>query len=121
MLPFAIISITLALVLYSAGVWGERLSKNLRGWHVIIFWCGLVFDMIGTTLMGQIAGSFSFNLHSVTGVIAILLMLVHAIWATIVLFKGSERAKANFHKFSIVVWAIWLIPYFTGMFLGMGR
>jgi uncharacterized repeat protein (TIGR03987 family) len=46
-------------------------------------------------------------------------MLFHALWATYVLFKGDEEKKKFFHKFSIVVWAIWLVPYFIGMFIGM--
>jgi uncharacterized repeat protein (TIGR03987 family) len=55
----------------------------------------------------------------VTGVAAILLMIIHAIWATVVLVRKNERAIVNFHKFSVVVWAIWLIPYFSGVFMGM--
>jgi len=72
--------------------------------------------------MGKIAGSgFGINFHSVTGLLAILLMLFHALWATIVLKKNDEKAKASFHKFSIVVWTIWLIPFLSGMFYGMTR
>jgi uncharacterized repeat protein (TIGR03987 family) len=52
--------------------------------------------------------------------IAILLMLIHAIWATIVLIRKDEQAIVNFHKFSLVVWLIWLVPYFSGFFLSMG-
>jgi uncharacterized repeat protein (TIGR03987 family) len=48
-------------------------------------------------------------------------MLVHAIWATRVIIKQDESMKNKFHKFSIVVWLIWLIPYFGGMFLGMNK
>jgi uncharacterized repeat protein (TIGR03987 family) len=70
--------------------------------------------------MMELAGGLSFDLHGVTGVIAILLMLVHAIWATVVLLRKDERAIVNFHKFSLVVWLIWLVPYFSGFFLSMG-
>ena len=35
--------------------------------------------------------------------LAILLMLFHAIWATIVLVKKNEKMIINFHKFSIFV------------------
>ena len=56
---------------------------------------------------------------SVLKLIAIILMLIHAVWETIVLNRGSEKAKAIFHKFSLVVWFIWLIPYFVGMYIGM--
>ncbi|WP_131068215.1 molecular chaperone HtpG [Clostridioides difficile] len=37
----------------------------------------------------------------------------------LVSLKDDEEKKKFFHKFSIVVWTIWLVPYFIGMFIGM--
>ena len=120
MLIYAIISITCALVFYTAGVWGEKLSGGLKSWYVSIFLTGLVCDTLGTTLMGRIAGDgFAINFHGVTGLLAILLMLLHAVWATFVLARGSEKRKADFHRFSIVVWGIWLVPFISGAVFGM--
>ena len=51
---------------------------------------------------------------------AIVLMAVHAIWALIVLLRKDEKAIQNFHKFSVAVWVIWLIPYFSPMFFALG-
>jgi len=69
--------------------------------------------------MGKLAGSLiQFNFHGLTGLLAILLMLFHAIWATIVLIRKDEAQLVQFHKFSFVVWIIWLIPMVTGMILG---
>jgi uncharacterized repeat protein (TIGR03987 family) len=113
------ILISLALVFYSIGVWSERLAGRLKAWHLIFFWGGLVFDTTGTGIMMDMAGGLTFDLHGVTGVLAILLMIIHAIWASAVLVRRDERAILNFHKFSVVVWAIWLIPYFSGMVLPM--
>ncbi len=122
MLPYAVVSITLALVFYTVGVWSEKGQGELKGWHLVVFWIGLVFDTVGTTLMSKIAsGGFKFNFHGITGLLAIILMLFHAIWATVVLFKDDKKAKANFHKFSIVVWLIWLIPFISGAIFGMAR
>ncbi len=118
-LIFAIITITLALIFYSIGVWAEKLQKTLKGWHVAFFLLGLVCDTLGTNAMSQIAGGFSFTLHGVTGFVALVLMFIHALWAVMVLAKNDEIQKAKFHKFSLIVWLIWLIPYFLGMFLGM--
>lgn len=126
-LIIAIVFITSALILYTIGVFGERRANTLNKKHVIIFWCGLVCDTLGTLTMGQIAKSstqvvssgFTQTLHGITGFLAIVLMLFHAGWATYVLLKGDEEKKRFFHKFSIVVWTIWLIPYFIGMFIGM--
>jgi uncharacterized repeat protein (TIGR03987 family) len=115
----SMILITLALVFYSIGVWSERLAGRLKSWHLIFFWGGLVFDTIGTGMMMEMAGRLTADLHGLTGLLAIALMLVHAIWATIVLLRKDERAILNFHKFSLVVWLIWLVPYFSGFFLSM--
>lgn len=70
---------------------------------------------MGNILASVMKGEF----HGVTGVIAITLMFFHAVWATYVICKNDEIAKANFHKFSIVVWLIWLIPMFSPVFMGM--
>lgn len=119
MLVAAIICITLALVFYTVGVWSEKLQRGLKGRHLALFWAGLVFDTTGTTLMSKIAGGFELNFHGITGLLAIVLMIFHALWATLVLAKGSERSRANFHRFSLMVWAIWLVPYFSGMIFAM--
>ncbi len=49
-----------------------------------------------------------------TGALAVCLMAIHLCWAVIVLIRNRPSEKASFHKFSIIVWVIWLIPYFTG-------
>lgn len=113
------ILISLALVFYTIGVWSERFAGRLKGWHLIFFWGGLIFDTVGTGMMMEMAGGLTFDIHGVTGVLAILLMLVHAAWASIVLIRKDEKAIANFHKFSVLVWVIWLVPYFTGFFVSI--
>lgn len=119
-MPGAIITITLALFFYTAGVWSEKYDGSLKGWHVIVFWAGFAFDTIGTSLMGRFAAApLTFNFHSITGAVAIALMLFHAVWATCTLLKGTGIQKRNFHKFSVLVWIIWLIPYGSGMVVGM--
>lgn len=122
MLVFAIISITTALIFYTIGVWSEKWQGKLKKWHFIMFCLGLVFDTLGTTLMSELADSgFELNFHGVTGLLAIVLMFVHALWAAIVLMKNNEKSRNNFHRFSIVVWIIWLIPFISGAMLGMSR
>ncbi|AFS77869.1 putative membrane protein [Gottschalkia acidurici 9a] len=120
MIIYAIVTITLALALYTIGVWSEKIQGKLKKWHLGVFYLGLVFDTIGTVIMSKIAsGGFKINFHGVTGLLAIILMLFHALWATVVLIKNDEKAKADFHKLSIVVWIIWLIPFISGAIFGM--
>jgi uncharacterized repeat protein (TIGR03987 family) len=120
MLIYAIITITLALVFYTVGVWSEKIQGSLKKWHMALFWLGFIFDTTGTTLMTKIAGDgFIFNFHGVSGVLAIALMLFHAGWATRVLIKNDSNMKEQFHKLSLTVWLIWLIPFISGAFFGM--
>lgn len=114
-IPMSVIS--LALIFYTIGVWSERFQGRLKAWHLIFFWLGLVCDTWGTGLMLELAGGLTADVHGITGVIAIVLMLIHALWATIVLARKDERWIKDFHKFSIVVWLIWLIPYFSPVFM----
>lgn len=113
--------ITLALIFYSLGVWSEKIARYLKPWHVVAFWIGFAFDISGTWAMHNMAAK-QFNFlepHTLTGQIALWLMLFHAAWASWVSIKGSEKLRTNFHRLSIIVWLIWLIPYFGGMYLGM--
>ena len=116
-IPF--IAINLALLFYSIGVWSERLQGRLKPWHLAFFCLGLVCDTWGTWLMFEMAGGFTFDVHGLTGTLAILLMLIHAVWAALVLVRKDEKLIANFHKFSVAVWLIWLVPYFSPMLFRM--
>lgn len=113
--------ITLALIFYTLGVWSERIARNLVPWHVAAFWAGFLFDVSGTLAMHRMSqGPFDPSApHTLTGQIALWLMLAHAVWATRVVRKGSIASRRGFHRYGLFVWLVWLIPYFGGMYLAM--
>lgn len=122
MLGAAIAAITTALLLYTIGVFGEQRAGVLTGRHLGFFWAGFAFDSIGTSIMGRIASAddgAGSGLHAATGAIALVLMAVHAVWASIVLAHKDQRRLAQFHTLSRIVWLFWLIPYLIGMLLGI--
>lgn len=124
MLVMAIVLITAALVLYSSGVWWERRVGTLRWSHVGLFGAGLALDASGTALMtliaradaGRPAGlSGALNtIMAVTGAAALALMALHLAWAVAVLLRNRENERLAFHRFSLAVWGLWLLPYVTG-------
>ena len=116
---WSMILITAALVFYSIGVWSERIAGRLKSWHLAFFWAGLACDTAGTAIMMEMAEGLTWDIHGLTGMLAIVLMGIHAVWATVVLLRNDEKAILNFHKFSLGVWVIWLIPYLNGFFLNM--
>ena len=122
MLGAAIAAITTALLLYTIGVFGEQRAGVLTGRLLGFFWAGFAFDSIGTSIMGRIASAddgAGSGLHAATGGIALVLMAIHAVWASIVLARKDQRRLAQFHTFSRLVWLFWLIPYLIGMLLGI--
>lgn len=115
-------AITLTLVFYTIGVFGEARAGSLQKKHLILFWIGLACDTTGTTIMTSIARSShgaGSPLHAITGALAIVLMLFHAVWATFVLLRGDEKSREGFHKLSVGVWLIWLVPYCVGLMVGI--
>ena len=115
----AVSAILTAAIIYTIAVFAEFRSRELKPWHLAMFWAGLVFDTIGTTLMSDIAGGFKLNIHGALGVLAIVLMLVHATWATTVLLIKKDDLVRNFHHFSLTVWALWMVSLVTGFALAI--
>jgi uncharacterized repeat protein (TIGR03987 family) len=118
---FGMSIISLALICYSIGVWSERFSARLKVWHLVFFWLGIIFDTWGTGLMFAMVGGLTYDIHGLTGMLAIVLMLIHAVWATVVLLKRDENLITGFHKFSVTVWVIWLIPYLSPMVIMIAK
>ncbi|MDO5534414.1 MAG: HsmA family protein [Propionibacteriaceae bacterium] len=105
MLIAAIVLISAALVLYTAGVWGERRSGELRPRHAVLFAAGLACDASGTWLMALIARSGTYTTQgtsavlttvmAITGALALVLMAAHLLWAVLVLWRGSDAPAAR--------------------------
>lgn len=51
----AVVGITLALVLYTSGVWAERTRGTLIWPHVVLFAAGLACTLAGTAMMTRLA------------------------------------------------------------------
>ncbi|MBN8279417.1 MAG: TIGR03987 family protein [Gammaproteobacteria bacterium] len=121
----SVIFIVTAFVLYTVAVWSERFAARLKPWHVVVFWLGFVADTAGTGMMMQIARASGVDrglvsaVHGTTGMLALVLMLIHCGWATLVLLRKDEQAIRNFHQLSTIVWGVWLIPFLIGA--GMQR
>lgn len=120
-LQLSIILIISALVFYSIAVWSEKLGERLRWWHLGFFFLGFLADSSGTAYMAKLSGGFHFKIHTLTGFLALAIMFVHTIWAGTVLFKKDQDLIKSFHKYSLIAWVIWLIPFVTGMVISIPK
>ena len=120
-MPYGILFITFAFVLYTVGVWSEKIQGKLKKGHLVLFWLGIICDFMGTAAMSKIARypTESSDFHSITGVIALVLMLLHTCWATIIIMNNNNRWIIRFHRYSIIVWLIWLLPFISGAIFHM--
>lgn len=118
-MPIPAILITIALILYSIATWSERFAGILKKHHLVLFWMGLLFDISGTGLMIHNSTIETFSLHSLSGYAGIFFMLIHTVWATIVMIRENESLMLRFHRYSIGVWTLWMFSYINGALLGM--
>lgn len=128
-MSYGIVFIFFAFVLYTVGVWSEKIQGKLKLGHLFLFWLGIICDFVGTSVMGQISkehiASSSFlhyvpissNFHSLTGVIALILMLLHTCWATTIIVNNKKSWIIKFHRYSLMVWLVWLLPFISGALL----
>ncbi len=124
---YGAIFFTLAFAFYSIGIWAEFFAKRLKPWHAGAFLLGVITDTIGTGFMVEHVGGILFNMHSIIGILGLLLMIIHFVWALIVLARtevtrhgaSAEKALVEFHKYSVAVWVIWMAAYLSGVYLGI--
>ncbi len=109
----AVVAIVLALILYTVSIWSERAIGDLRLWMVLTFLIGFLCDLIGTFIMSM-KTTISFNVHSLFGFLAVIIMAFHLLLAVMAL-KKIWKAEVLFKKFSVYAWSIWVLAFITGM------
>jgi uncharacterized repeat protein (TIGR03987 family) len=110
----AIMLICLALILYTTAIWSERAKKILKPWMLRIFILAFICDLIGTSLMGLTHPNAKLNIHSCCGILALLIMFIHLLWAFDALARRGH-CQVLFSKYSIYAWLMWLTAFLSGV------
>lgn len=104
-----------ALLLYSFVIWSHQLTKSFSLWMVLLFGIGLTADASGTVLLCVAAASrWVFTLHTISGLVALLIMALHFVWALLSV-KFGGKFEAYFKRFSVLAWFIWLTAFVSGL------
>ena len=105
---------------------GYRSPRRLAFWGFLLKLCMIPFYTLLfiyatgiATIMFVIPGLFLAAPFVVVPLLAIILMIIHAAWATIAYAKKNPETLSRFHRLSIGVWLVWLVPYVCGMLMGI--
>jgi len=121
LLVLSIVAFSIALICYTTGVFSEMIAKELKPWHVKMFWLGFLFEMCGAIPMFLRSEKGNVSLHKIVGAIGLALIIAHNVLASIAIRTNLDIVLRMFPKFSAFVYAIWLIAFVTGMIIGMKK
>lgn len=105
----------LALLGYSLAIISHKAFGRMKRWMLIIFAASFACDLGGTIfLCVAMAKRWEWNLHSSSGLLAVVLMGSHLILGLLAYFLGGKWERW-FNKFSMYTWFIWVVSFVTGI------
>lgn len=107
----------IALILYSVAIWSDRKAMELRPWMISVFALAVALDSLGTVLLCATAtDALRVNVHTVTGMASLLIMLAHFLWAFTAYWKSDAASAARFRRWSPWAWGLWMVSFLSGAF-----
>ena len=109
-----------ALMLYTIVIWTHWLTRRIRPeltrWMLVAFGVALSFDISATIFVCALRSKvWLWNLHTISGLAAVLIMSLHFAWALDATLRTRGRCRGLFNRFSLSAWCIWLISFITGI------
>lgn len=123
-MPWYMVFIVLAFLFYSWAVWGAYIERELCPFFVVVFLAGFLFDLVGTSPM--IGQTTQLSFHAVLGVMALVVMGLHGVWACLVnrqtvtnrrhlvTHQKPTTASRLFHTWSPWAYAFWILTFISG-------
>ncbi len=104
---------TIGLVLYTIGVWSEKVQGKLKIWHLVLFFLALGFSILSMIGMRGSALHMTF--------LANILLIDHSGFAIMTLSEKHKLDFETFHKYSIIFWLMWFVPFCIGVLVLLGQ
>jgi hypothetical protein len=111
-----LVSLLVALITYSVGVWGAFRKKGATPLHLVLLWVGVAFDVAATASMSYSLGwTLANDLHTYLALAVFSGMLIVAALGTWATAKGLEQLRATVARWAVAPWAAWVAVFVWGM------
>lgn len=118
---FAVISINISLICYLSVYFINRKAKIFTAKQLILLMIGLTTDTIGTAMMRASVKQVTYDFHTISGYLALSLMLVITLHGIFALLRKKHSLLINFGKYYTPLLIIWLSSFVTGVMIGLQR
>ena len=115
-----LVSLLLALILYSVGTWTAFRRKGFGSVQVVTLWIGFAFDVIATVSMAWRIGGLDFGtpagaLHTTLALLVMAGMALSAAIGTHAWSKQDAQLGARMARVIPLPWALWLAMFVWGL------
>lgn len=129
-IPLAIIMI-LGIIFYTISVFMGVTKKTFTKGSLALMHLSVLLVIIGIFYMTGISSKLPYHnvsyglmdMHQAVGCITLILMIIHAIIATIVRRKNKSlmgfKVSKKFNIFSIILWIISIVFYLMALYIGI--
>ena len=114
----ALICIVFTLLAYTLAVMTISKEKKLKPLCLLLLWLAFCGSAAGAGLLKLAIGEgsgFVYGLRGFCTITAIVLLFVHAIWATALIAIPDEKSMRIFLRDSKLVWKIWIVFFALGI------
>jgi hypothetical protein len=115
-----LLSLLLALVLYSVGTWTAFRRKGFGPVQVVTLWLGFALDVTATVSMAWRIGGLDFStaagsLHTTLALVVMAGMAISAAVGTYAWSKQDAQLGAKMARIIPLPWALWLLMFLWGL------
>jgi len=117
----SITSITVALLSYITVFWMNNRAKTFTWGQMMVLALGVVTDLLGTAMMKMLSEKVTYDLHTILGYGALVLMLIMSALGLYALVLKKQTIIEKFGKYYLPALVVWVLSYATGVFLGIEK
>lgn len=117
----SITSITVALLSYITVYWMNKRAGTFNWAQMLVLVLGVCTDVLGTAMMKMLSEKVTYDLHTILGYGALVLMLIMSAIGLYGLVLKKENMVDKFGKYYLPALIVWVLSYATGVYLGIEK